>query len=146
MREDKKVTQKRYRLKHAEKLKADRKVWSLNNPERKKESKKQWMLKNHQKIVDENKRWKEKHLGYMKQYKQSPQGKEADRRNKAKRRRLGFVPLNKKLPGTEGHHINREEVVYIPKKLHRSIWHSLSLNINMDKINLVTFDYLWGLL
>ena len=79
---------------------------------------------------------------YLKAYIQSPKGKEAGRRRYAKRKHFGFIPLNKPFEGCEGHHIDFQQIIYIPKTFHRSIWHSLNLNINMEKINKLAFDYL----
>jgi len=52
--------------------------------------------------------------------------KKSDKKQKAKRRQLGFIPLNKFFPNSEGHHINFEQVIYMPKELHQNIRHSLS--------------------
>ena len=53
----------------------------------------------------------------------------------ARRRNLGFNPINQKFKDSEGHHLTKDIVVYIPTKLHKSVWHSLSKNINMERIN-----------
>lgn len=53
----------------------------------------------------------------------------------AKRRELGYVALNAPFFGSEGHHIDWERVVYIPKELHRSISHDVRTGRNMEKIN-----------
>ena len=77
-----------------------------------------------------------------KKYRQSLKGKVMLKRASARRRQFGFVPLNEWFEGCEGHHIDFQRVIYIPKKLHRSVWHSVFLDINMDKINKLAFDYL----
>ena len=77
-----------------------------------------------------------------KKYSQTPKGKIARIQSNAKRRQLGFIPLNVWFEGSEGHHIDGERVIYIPKVLHRSVWHSINLGINMDKINRLAFNYL----
>jgi hypothetical protein len=59
----------------------------------------------------------------------------AQRKIKAKRRTLGFVPINDSFLGCEGHHLDNERVVYIPKTLHHSIYHNVWTGRNMDKIN-----------
>jgi hypothetical protein len=53
----------------------------------------------------------------------------------AKRRDFGYVRLNSWFPDCEGHHIDKEHVVYLPKELHRSIWHNLRTGKNMEQIN-----------
>lgn len=66
------------------------------------------------------------------------------RRAAAKRKgRLGFEPINELFEGCEGHHIDENHIIFIPKELHRSIWHSLDKPETMDKIN--TKALLWVL-
>ena len=85
---------------------------------------------------------KEQAKEYQKKCYQSPKGKRSRIESNARRRQLGFIPLNEPFEGCEGHHIDIERVIYIPKKLHRSIWHSISSGVGMDKINKLAFDYL----
>lgn len=66
-----------------------------------------------------------------------------NRKHKAKRRVLGFVPLNQPFDGCNGHHIDRELVVYIPEVLHMSIRHNVWNGHNMAKINAVAFNFLF---
>ena len=72
-------------------------------------------------------------------------GREAfhKRRNKITRS-FGFIPLNDWFPGCEGHHIDKEFVIHIPKEMHKSIWHSVTKNINMDLINDLAIDFCYG--
>ena len=58
-------------------------------------------------------------------------------------RNLGFMPLNEKFENSHAHHIDKNYVIYIPAKLHRSVYHSLINNINMDKMNALAFKYLF---
>lgn len=53
----------------------------------------------------------------------------------AKRRSLGFIPLNEWFPGCEGHHMNKWYVYYIPYWLHRSVWHNQWTGQGMKEIN-----------
>lgn len=64
------------------------------------------------------------------------------RRFVARRRQLGFIPLNKPFPGCEGHHIDHEYIVYIPKELHHSVYHCLSDERKMGAINALAFEWL----
>lgn len=57
------------------------------------------------------------------------------------RRTLGFVTLNNPFAGGVGHHIDRERVVYIPEKLHRSISHNVWTGKNMEKINKLALEF-----
>jgi len=61
----------------------------------------------------------------------------------AKRDRgLGFISLNEcKIDGWEGHHLNKDYVIYIPKELHHSIYHNIWTNQNMDDINFIVLQW-----
>jgi len=79
----------------------------------------------------------------VKKYRRSEKGKEMMLRSIHKRKRnLRFIPLNNHFEGSDAHHINREEIIYIPKKLHKSIYHNLNTGKNMKEINELTFQRL----
>jgi hypothetical protein len=63
-------------------------------------------------------------------------------RRQAKKRKLGFIPINKCFVGCEVHHINQNDVIYIPKELHQSVHHNIWTGKNMEKINALAFEYL----
>lgn len=95
-------------------------------------------------------RYVEKHdeiRTYQKEYSQTVNGKEANRRrnrkHKTKRERgLGFIPLNEcKVDGWEGHHIDKEFVIYVPKELHQSVRHNVFSGKNMDEINFIILQW-----
>jgi hypothetical protein len=65
-------------------------------------------------------------------------------RRQSKRRCLGHDCLNEPFEGCEGHHIDKKHILYIPKRLHRSVWHSLSKSETMEKINTKVFCWLLG--
>ncbi|MCK4648593.1 hypothetical protein KAT51_03625 [bacterium] len=67
-----------------------------------------------------------------------------DRKMNARRRGLGleFEPLNEWFPGAEGHHINTKQIIYIPKELHKSVWHNITSGKNMEEINKLAFEWL----
>lgn len=65
-----------------------------------------------------------------------------ERKHVAKRRVLGFNALNSHFVGSEAHHINRNDVIYIPKELHRSVYHDQWTGKNMDKINVLACEWL----
>lgn len=56
-------------------------------------------------------------------------------KHSAKRRLLGFNPLNSPFPGCEGHHINPIDVIHMPRKLHRSIYHNQRTGKGMAEMN-----------
>ena len=88
--------------------------------------------------------WTQAHPDLMRAIKAKSQKAhpETARKVKAKRRALGFIPLNQPFEGCNGHHVDRERVVYIPEVLHMSIRHNVWNGRNMDKINAAAFDYL----
>lgn len=63
-------------------------------------------------------------------------------KSNVKRCALGFHPLNSWFPGCEGHHINPNDVIYIPVDLHKSVDHNIWTGRNMDKINALAGQYL----
>lgn len=54
----------------------------------------------------------------MKAYLQTPEGKMANARHNSKRRGRLSIQMNKWFPGSEEHHINLNDTIYIPKRLH----------------------------
>ena len=60
-----------------------------------------------------------------------------------KRRGLGNNFLNNKTKiANSPHHINKEEVIWIPRKIHEKFWHSVKTGKNMKKINKLAFAWL----
>lgn len=49
--------------------------------------------------------------------------------------------INDQFPGSNGHHVSRETVIFIPVKLHRSVSHNIFDGTNMDKINELAFEW-----
>ena len=101
-----------------------------------------------------NKEHVEKHKVYVKKhskehdvsqkkYNKTPKGKEVKKRafNKRKRK-LGFEPLNEPFEGCEAHHVDKKRIIYIPKKLHRSIYHNVWTGEGMEEINKLAFEFL----
>ena len=65
------------------------------------------------------------------------------RKQKAKRRALGFVSLNDPFGGSEGHHVDNEQVIYMPKALHRSVYHRQADGRGMAEINAIAYNFLF---
>jgi len=101
---------------------------------KKKEYRKQYREQNKEKHRQSVKTWIENHR---------EQRRELKRKSQSKRRRgLDFIPLNEWFEGSDAHHIDKTYVIYIPKEVHQSIYHSVLKNINMDEINAMAFNYL----
>jgi hypothetical protein len=65
------------------------------------------------------------------------------RKQNAKRRVLGFVPMNEPFDGCEGHHVDNEQIIYMPHALHRSIYHRQTDGRGMAKINAIAYNFLF---
>jgi len=66
-------------------------------------------------------------------------------RETSKRRLLGHELLNKPFPGSHGHHINRNQIVFIPKEMHEKYRHRLKNQESMENINEHVYDWMLGL-
>lgn len=72
---------------------------------------------------------------------QTDKGKVLRKKHKAKRRALGFLELNDHFDGSEGHHIDKEFVIYIPKEMHRSVYHNVFTGQGMGQINALALNF-----
>jgi hypothetical protein len=67
------------------------------------------------------------------------------KRTREWRKRLGKATfLNEPFAKCEGHHISRDYIVFIPKELHRSVWHNLKTGNNIVKMNKLVCSYLYN--
>lgn len=64
------------------------------------------------------------------------------KKDNAKRRALGFTPLNGWFLGCEGHHVDGEQVIHLPKLLHRSVFHRQTDGRGMAQINALAYNFL----
>lgn len=62
-------------------------------------------------------------------------------RKTAKRRTLGCIPMNSPFPGSEGHHLDRDYVLYIPEELHWKNPHNNWTGRNMEQINTLAVQW-----
>jgi hypothetical protein len=85
------------------------------------------------------------HNKIERKYNQSPKGKYNNSKHNNKReRKLEFDPINIPTSGDlEAHHITKKYVVYIPKYIHRFIYHNIFTNRGMDHINYIVLNYLF---
>lgn len=63
-------------------------------------------------------------------------------RQRNKRRELGSECLNRPNIGLEGHHINMEQIVYIPKEINHFYYHNVRTGKNMGIINYLALLWL----
>jgi len=125
-----------YNLKKAvrsllKKIAAEEQYNSIEEKEKRRERYKIFYLEN-----------KEKCKFWMRRYRQTSSYKKGNRARTSKRERnLDWNPLNEYMEGFEGHHLNKEDVLYIPRELHHSIKHNVFTGKNMDKINFIAIQW-----
>lgn len=60
----------------------------------------------------------------------------------ARRRGLGHVCLNSWFTGCDSHHINPQDVIHMPRKLHQSIYHNQRTGKGMAEMNALAGQFL----
>lgn len=128
--EDKKLSDKTYRLTHKEEIKSRKDKWNEDNKDYIKLYSEEYDKTHKEELKIRGRKYRDKNPDKV-------------REHKAKRyRQLGFNPMNNWFVGSEGHHINKEDIIYIPKWLHRFIYHNVYIGYHMDLINNLVFEYL----
>ena len=130
---------KQWRIKYPEQAKEASAAWNLIHPEQVKEYQKVYHfvyepLHRHEAVLRVQ-RWQKKNPEKV---------REIDQKHRAKRRELGFIPLNDWFNGCEGHHLDKERVIHIPQELHQSVSHNVWTGKNMEQINKLALAYLGG--
>ena len=64
------------------------------------------------------------------------------KKQRTRHRQLGWIPLNEYFHNCEAHHISENFVIYIPKKIHKSISHNIWTWRNMNVMNRLAFSFL----
>lgn len=69
----------------------------------------------------------------------------ATARHHAKRRLMGYVFLNKWFVGCDGHHVDNEQIIYMPKGLHqgKGLYHNHNTGQGMARMNAVAYNFLF---
>lgn len=149
---------KKYKENNTDKLKKYHKEYYENNSEyfKKwyelygKEKYKQRYLENPKKFQNRNLIYRKNNPEYYKQWRQTPSGKEASSRHLSKRRLLGHKPINSWFKGSELHHLRYSKTIkeqdnditmYVPRKVHRSIFHNGNTGYNMKQINIKCLEW-----
>ncbi len=132
-----------YYLNNCDKIRKRSIDWNKNNKEQKAETRRKDYEKNKKKMIAQSVKWnkdnKEKRKIISARY-----TKTHWRKYKARRRGMGFTELNTKFENSHAHHVDNEQVVYIPEKLHRSVSHNLKTGRGMQTINALAFKYLFS--
>jgi len=151
---------KKYQENHKEGIKVRKKLYYQNNKEESKAYGKKYYHDHKGEIEIRHKKYiqdhKEERNRYVKTYREEhKEEKNSKRREKyeidpdpfkkicaERQRRLGYIPLNNRFEGCEGHHIDNECVIHIPKELHKSIRHNLKNGSGMFEINQLALNFL----
>jgi len=150
---------RKYRAQHRDKINEYSRKYCARHREEKREKSRKDYDKNKERAKEWQRRYdirhkeeiSEKKCEYYKQCKKEIRSRqrkyrlghpESVKRCNARRKHFGFIPLNSFFTGAEGHHVNYNYVIYIPKKLHRSVWHSITSGKGMKKINKKAFKFL----
>lgn len=92
--------------------------------------------------IKNQEKFKQNHPNYQKDYSKTEEGKKAIKKTYNKRRGLGSIALNKPFKNSDGHHIDKNHIIYIPKKIHQSIRHNVWTGKGMMDINKKAFLWL----
>lgn len=112
------------------------KKWYKAYPEQAKEYRKQYCLEHSKEIKKWTYQWNREH---PEEYK-TIQKRHTNKRD----RNLGFTPLNEYFKGSAAHHIDIKHIIYIPKELHKSVYHDLMRGTNMHIINALAVKFMEG--
>ena len=149
-KEEIRITRKAYRDSHKEEIRIASKVSDekYRNSEKGKAYQKNYYELHKEKLKANQKKYQQSEKGkiicniHAKKYLQTQKGKHTHSKCEDKRSRdLNRHPLNKWFENSEGHHINKTDIIYIPKAWHFR-GHSAQHNKNMESINTIAFFFL----
>ena len=131
-----------YYLRNQEKIKQRSRDWNRDNKEQKAETGAKWNANNQETCRRYAAEWtaanpdRRREIGLR-------WAKRNAKQQKARRRGMGFKPLNEKFDGAHAHHVDGAQVIYIPEELHRSVYHEMASGRGMHEINALAFQYLF---
>ena len=147
-KEEIKEYNKKYREAHKNKIAGYNKKYRSSHKETVSNWHKEYYNLNQEQIKANNKKYYYEHhelvLECARKYKKSEKGRSTQHQYIAKRRNLDFIELNDHFDGAEAHHIDKEFVLYIPKELHRSVWHNVWNGKGMEEINEKAIEWVYG--
>lgn len=132
-------TRHNYYLQHREVIIKHSKAWYRNNLLKARTQHRRYYINNIERVKE-----------CARNYSKTLRGREADCAHKAKRRCLGYNPINRKFDNSAYHHlrhineigeVDNDIGIYIPKDLHVSISHDGFTGRNMDKINYAALSW-----
>jgi hypothetical protein len=151
-KEEIKIKHAEHIISNHEKIKTIKKNWYDNNKEHIKVKHKQYYEENKKIIKEKARQYYIKNREIIKEkakvYQKTEKGKEVNCIHHSNRRVLGYKPINQRFEGSEYHHMHLKNSkgivdtdigVYIPKNLHKSIYHSSRTGIGLSEINNAAF-------
>lgn len=163
---------KEYREENKEKINEQKREWYRDNSEQISEKRREKYINDSKfsnSVKDRASLWYEankdkaltKHRTYYKDnkevilkqvagYRKTLKGKEVAKKAKARRRQLGFNPINNIFEGSEYHHLMCKKEsgecdkcigLFIPFQLHKSVFHDGNKGHNMDKMNKLALEW-----
>ena len=137
---------KEYFKKYNDNRKENLKLYYLKNREKCIEYRKEYYKINIEKCKEYDKQYRETHKEQIKEYEsqywKTLVGKQNRAKSNAKRKELGFCPLNESFKGCEAHHISENFVIFIPVELHQSLFHNVWTWKNMEQINKLAVNFM----
>jgi len=123
-------------LKNRERVLAQNKVYNKAHKNEQYEYRQAWREANADKCKETDRKWKEKNPNYWNDY--------LKRTNWIQKRNQMYEshPLNLPGIGTESHHLDFKNVIYIPSDIHTLIHHRQKDADSMLRINSIAWDYL----
>lgn len=132
-----KEKKKKYYCNHREEILKHCKKYSKNRKEKIKIRKEKYYREHKDFLIKKSNEWRINNRGKYNATSRKSQNK--------RKRDLDSIELNEWFEGCEGHHINKEFILYIPKEMHRSIAHNVFTGKNMEKINDLAIKYVYGI-
>jgi hypothetical protein len=142
-----------YYLKHRERRKQQVKDWSRDNKESVVEYKRKYYAANQEEVTQRAIEWNRAHPDRRREHNakwrdENPEEyrqmlARSNKKQKAKRKGMGFQPLNEMFEGSQGHHVNNDQVIYMPASIHQGVRHNLRTGEGMAEINALAFQYLF---
>ncbi len=137
---------KKHYWKNRESLLINKKEYYQNTIEERRTYGNNYYLKNSEKIKDKQRKSFDKEKEKIRHYNyyHTPRGREVILKLQNERERnLGFNPLNTWFENSEAHHININDVIYVPYEINHCVYHNVYTGKNMFIINSMAYFFIF---
>lgn len=145
------IERKKYYKEHKKETAIATTKWNKEHPERRREISRNSAKKNYNK--DKQAKWRRENPEkakiiankHQKKYRKNNREKSNIIRKRVlnrRKRNFGYIPLNNKFPGSVGHHISKDLVIFIPEELHKSVPHRYNDPTSMGEINGLALEFM----